>query len=83
MSTTVSTNTARTDGPIEVTLEATKEYWWCTCGRSRSQPFCDGSHDGTDHRPARLNVEETRTVWLCGCKRTGAAPYCDGSHDRS
>jgi len=83
MSTTVSANTARTDGPVEVTLEANKEYWWCTCGRSRSQPFCDGSHDGTDHRPARLSVEETRTAWLCGCKRTGAAPYCDGSHDRS
>ena len=55
-------------------------YWWCACGLSSSQPFCDGSHAGTRFNPVQVQVDRTRTVALCQCKRTGRIPYCDGSH---
>ncbi len=55
-------------------------YFWCVCGRSAEQPFCDGSHKGTDHRPMRFDVEEKRRVALCQCKHTGNSPFCDGKH---
>ncbi len=66
--------------PIEVELEKGKAYFFCTCGRAASQPFCDGSHKGTDFRPHKFVAEATDTVWLCMCKRTGKKPFCDGSH---
>ena len=56
------------------------EYYWCACGRSGNQPFCDGSHAGTSFSPQKLEIEEGRRVALCTCKRTGNAPYCDGTH---
>jgi len=65
--------------PFAVELEP-GTYWWCACGRSKTQPFCDGSHQGTEFTPQRLEVKEKGKVWLCGCKRTGNRPYCDGSH---
>lgn len=55
-------------------------YYWCACGRSGSQPYCDGSHKGTDFHPVELRVEEKKKMALCQCKRTGNAPFCDGSH---
>lgn len=55
-------------------------YWWCACGRSANQPFCDGSHKGTEFSPVRHEVSEAQTAWLCGCKRTGRPPLCDGTH---
>lgn len=55
-------------------------YSWCACGQSSNQPFCDGSHKGTEFRPVVLTVEEPRRVALCGCKHTGNQPLCDGSH---
>jgi CDGSH-type Zn-finger protein len=55
-------------------------YFWCSCGQSQGQPFCDGSHKGSEFRPQRLEITETRTVALCQCKRTGSAPLCDGTH---
>jgi CDGSH-type Zn-finger protein len=55
-------------------------YWWCACGRSAKQPFCDGSHKGTGLAPMKLEVAEKRKLALCQCKRTGNAPACDGSH---
>lgn len=66
--------------PIEATLEA-GEYWWCSCGRSRNQPYCDGSHAGTDFTPYRFTLEEKETVWLCTCKHSANPPFCDGAHD--
>ena len=55
-------------------------YWWCACGRSRNQPFCDGSHKGTGFTPVKFEIAPPARVALCGCKRTGNPPYCDGSH---
>ena len=66
--------------PIAVEVEAGKEYWFCACGKSSNQPFCDGSHKGTDLVPIAFTAEQTGTEYLCQCKRTGRAPYCDGSH---
>ena len=57
-------------------------YWWCACGRSASQPFCDGSHAGTGLEPVEVVIEAARTVALCLCKRTGGAPFCDGTHSK-
>ncbi|MBD8524204.1 CDGSH iron-sulfur domain-containing protein [Pseudomarimonas arenosa] len=66
--------------PFPVDLEAGKTYWWCACGRSQNQPFCDGSHKGSGLMPVRLDAERSERLWLCGCKRTANAPRCDGSH---
>jgi CDGSH iron-sulfur domain-containing protein 3 len=55
-------------------------YWWCACGKSAGQPFCDGSHKGSDFAPVKLEISEKTRVWLCGCKHTGDRPFCDGSH---
>ncbi len=55
-------------------------YWWCQCGRSENQPFCDGSHKGTDFNPMKVEVTKTGTVPLCGCKQSSNRPYCDGTH---
>jgi CDGSH-type Zn-finger protein len=65
--------------PCAVELEP-GQYWWCACGRSASQPFCDGSHKGTEFTPVSFELEEAQKVWLCGCKHTKNRPYCDGTH---
>lgn len=66
--------------PYAVEVESGKTYYWCTCGHSKGQPFCDGSHQGTDFQPAAFTAEKTETVYLCGCKQTGDQPFCDGAH---
>ncbi len=55
-------------------------YWWCTCGRSASQPFCDGSHKGTDFVPKKVVIDERRSCTWCACKHSKKVPFCDGSH---
>jgi CDGSH-type Zn-finger protein len=55
-------------------------YWWCACGRSKSQPFCDGSHKNTAFTPVKLEIAQPAQVALCGCKHTKNPPYCDDSH---
>ncbi len=57
-------------------------YWWCHCGLSKDQPFCDGSHSGTSFGPMKVDVDAKKKVALCNCKRTGASPFCDGAHAR-
>lgn len=66
--------------PIPVDVEAGKTYWWCTCGKSAKQPFCDGSHKGSEFTPHKYDADKTGKVWFCGCKHTAKAPLCDGSH---
>ena len=68
-------------GPYEVDVEEGKRYFWCKCGRSKTQPFCDGSHKGTGIQPVAFTAESTETVYLCGCKQTEDDPFCDGSHN--
>jgi CDGSH-type Zn-finger protein len=70
----------KTPYPIEV--EAGKSYFWCACGKSAKQPFCDGSHQGSGMAPVKFDATENKTVYFCGCKHSGAPPFCDGSHNR-
>lgn len=64
--------------PVEVT--AGKSYFWCACGKSANQPFCDGSHKGSDFAPVKWTAEEDGRKFFCACKATGNQPLCDGSH---
>jgi CDGSH iron-sulfur domain-containing protein 3 len=69
-------------GPYNIEVEAGKSYWWCACGRSAKQPFCDGTHKGSAFSPLKFDAERTQTVWFCGCKATGNKPLCDGTHNK-
>ena len=66
--------------PLPVDVEAGKTYWWCTCGKSAKQPFCDGSHKGSDFTPLKYDASQSGKLWFCACKHTRNAPLCDGSH---
>lgn len=65
--------------PYQADLEP-GTYWYCTCGHSANQPFCDGSHKGSEFVPMKFELAEAKSVHLCGCKHTKNAPYCDGTH---
>lgn len=75
--------------PVKVTLEKDKQYSWCTCGCSKKQPFCDGSHKelnasnpdtSTHFRSHKFVADETKEYFLCNCKQTKNRPFCDGTH---
>jgi CDGSH-type Zn-finger protein len=68
-------------GPYAVEVEEGKSYFWCVCGRSAKQPFCDGSHKDTGLAPMKYTAEKDGRLFFCGCKATGGAPLCDGSHN--
>ena len=67
--------------PLPVDVEEGRKYFWCSCGKSDRQPFCDGSHQGTEFLPLTYVAETTRTLYFCACKHTRGAPLCDGSHN--
>jgi CDGSH-type Zn-finger protein len=66
--------------PVGVELEKGKEYYFCTCGQSASQPYCDGAHQGSSFAPKPFIADKTGTAYLCACKHTTNAPFCDGKH---
>ena len=70
------------DGPIAVEVEKDKSYYWCSCGKSSKQPFCDASHKGTEFIPVVFKAEETKKMFFCACKQTDGQPFCDGSHNK-
>lgn len=66
--------------PFPVEVIDGKTYFWCACGQSKNQPFCDGSHKGGSFNPVKFTADKTGKVWLCGCKLTKNQPFCDGTH---
>jgi CDGSH-type Zn-finger protein len=66
--------------PIGIDVEAGKDYWWCACGKSKNQPFCDGSHKGSSFTPVQWMAPESKQVWFCACKQTATQPLCSGAH---
>jgi CDGSH-type Zn-finger protein len=71
------------DTPYAVEVEAGKSYFWCSCGKSKKQPFCDGSHKGSEFTPVKFTAKESNKVFFCGCKSTRTQPMCDGSHKQT
>ena len=70
------------EGAIAVDVEQGKSYYWCSCGKSSKQPFCDGSHKGTKFNPFVYKAELTKRIFFCACKQTNNRPFCDGSHNK-
>jgi CDGSH-type Zn-finger protein len=68
--------------PLAVDVEAGKTYYWCSCGKSAQQPFCDGSHKGSGLGPQAYTATQTGKLWFCACKHSASKPLCDGSHKR-
>lgn len=66
--------------PMPIEVEAGKNYFWCSCGKSAKQPFCDGSHKGSEFAPVKYTAEKDGKVFFCACKRSDKSPLCDGSH---
>jgi len=68
--------------PFPVEVHSGSNYFWCSCGKSNEQPFCDGSHKGTDYTPVKFTAEKSEVVNFCGCRETENSPFCDGSHQK-
>ena len=69
------------DAPIGVDVVEGKSYYWCTCGKSSKQPFCDGSHTGSEFGPLTYKADQSKKIFFCTCKETKDPPMCDGSHN--
>ena len=69
------------ESPIGINVVEGKSYYWCACGKSSKQPFCDGSHNGTEFKPLTYRAEATKKMFFCACKQTNNPPFCDGSHN--
>ena len=67
--------------PLKVTLEKDRKYYFCVCGKSAKQPFCDGSHQGSEFTPQAFECAESKDYYLCQCKQSANKPYCDGTHN--
>ena len=70
------------ESAIVVEVEKNKSYFWCSCGLSSRQPFCDGSHKNTEFSPVKFIADETKKMFFCTCKQTNNQPFCDGSHNK-
>lgn len=70
------------DGALAVDVVEGKSYYWCSCGKSSKQPFCDGSHKETDFNSVAYKAEATKKMFFCACKQTNNPPFCDGSHNK-
>jgi CDGSH-type Zn-finger protein len=68
--------------PFAIEVEAGKSYWWCACGKSATQPFCDGSHKGSDFSPVEYKADKAEAVYFCGCKHSANGVMCDGTHKK-
>jgi len=68
--------------PYAIAVESGKSYYWCSCGKSKNQPFCDGAHQGSEFTPVEYKATESKTVHFCGCKQTANLPLCDGAHSK-
>jgi CDGSH-type Zn-finger protein len=68
--------------PFPIEVEAGKSYYWCSCGQSAKQPFCDGSYKGSEHTPTPYTAEKSGTVYFCGCRHSAKGALCDGSHQK-
>ena len=66
--------------PYPVDVKSGKKYFWCACGKSDNQPFCDGSHQDTEFTPMAYEADADKTLYFCGCKHSQGAPLCDGTH---
>ena len=69
------------DGALALDVVEGKSYYWCSCGKSSKQPFCDGSHKGSDFAPLQYKASQSKKVFFCTCKLTKDQPLCDGSHN--
>ena len=66
--------------PYACEVKKDQAYFWCSCGKSSKQPFCDGSHQGTEFTPVKYTAEDDKTVYFCGCKQSANGCFCDGAH---